>query len=113
LDNKIILSQEVENLIDELDRKSSKDKQARIKIERIYHYFKILKLMGTRAGEPFTKHLEGEIWELRPGNYRLLFAIDSNYIILTSFIKKTQKTPRKEIERAKKAFKIYKETGNI
>jgi phage-related protein len=115
LDNKkIILSQEIEDLLDELDTKSLKGiKQARVMLETINHYFKVLNLMGTRAGENFTKHLEDEIWELRPKNYRLLFAIECDYIFLTSFIKKTKKTPRREIDKAKKAYNLYKETKKI
>ena len=33
---------------------------------------------------------------------------DNNFILLNIFKKKTQKTPRKEIEKAKKLFKDYK-----
>ncbi len=28
---------------------------------------------GTAAGEPYVKHLDGEIWELRPLRDRILF----------------------------------------
>ena len=63
------------------------------------------------AGEPYMKHLEDEIWELRPLRNRILFfAYDGKtFILLSHFIKKTQKTPRKEIETAKKLLSDYKE----
>lgn len=62
-------------------------------------------------GEPVTKHLEGEIWELRPLKNRILYAYyeNSTFIILTHFVKKTKKTPKREIERAIRYLKDYRE----
>jgi phage-related protein len=56
---------------------------------------------GTGA-EPYIKHLDGEIWELRPTRDRILFAAwdGSGFVLLHHFMKKTQKTPKREIERA-------------
>ena len=50
------------------------------------------------------KHLDGEIWELRPLRDRIFFAawIDNAFVILHHFIKKTQKTPLEDINLAKK-----------
>jgi phage-related protein len=50
----------------------------------------------------YMKHLEGDIWELRPIRNRILFAswTDNGFILLHYFIKKTQKTPRREIDKA-------------
>jgi phage-related protein len=47
--------------------------------------------------------LEEDIWELRPGRNRVLFFYhkDDTYVLLHHFLKKTQKTPRREIEKAK------------
>ena len=55
------------------------------------------------------KHLEDEIWELRPLRDRILFAYWENnkFILLNIFMKKTQKTPKKEIEKAKKYLKEF------
>jgi phage-related protein len=104
----LLVTEEVAELIEDLDIKAQKgNKDARIKKERIEHYFTILLDQGTWIGEPIVKHLEDEIWELKPGDYRLLFAIDDNYIILTFFVKKTNKTPKREIERAKNEYKKY------
>ncbi|WP_311985937.1 MULTISPECIES: type II toxin-antitoxin system RelE/ParE family toxin [Bradyrhizobium] len=50
------------------------------------------------------KHLEGKLWELRlAGRYgiaRALYvtAIGRRVIVVRAFVKKTQKTPRSEIE---------------
>ena len=56
--------------------------------------------------EPHVKHLEGKLWELRltvrDGIARALYltAIGRRIIIVRAFLKKTQKTPRAEIELA-------------
>lgn len=88
--------------IQELD--SKKDKDSRININKIYDYIDFLSQAGITAGEPYIKHLEGEIWELRPIRNRLLFAAwdTKSFIILHHFIKKTQKTPQREIDQAKR-----------
>ena len=50
-------------------------------------------VMGTRIGEPITKHLYGEIWELRPLENRILYAYYENdtFILLHHFKKKTKR----------------------
>lgn len=52
---------------------SKKDKNSRIKANKINDYIETLKQYGTRAGEPYIKHLDGDIWELRPIRDRILF----------------------------------------
>lgn len=46
---------------------------------------------------------QSEIWELRPGNNRIFyfFCDNNSFVLLHSFRKKTQKTPRREISKAK------------
>jgi len=58
---------------------------------------------GTRLGEKITKHIEDGIWELRPGNNRVFYFYykDNTFVLLHQFRKKSQKTLRKEIEKAK------------
>ena len=68
----------------------------------------ILQLNGLEMREPFAKHLENGIFELRcrkgKDNIRILyfFTQDRRIILTNGFIKKTQKTPSAEIEKAKK-----------
>jgi len=86
----------------ELSRKNDKD--SRIKLNKIRDYIKILERFGTRVGEPFVKHVEGDLWELRPLKNRIFFII-LNYdriILLHHFVKTTQKTPKREIAQAKR-----------
>jgi phage-related protein len=59
-----------------------------------------------RVGEPHVKHLEGRIWEMRlkgrSGISRSLYVTASGrrVVIVRVFVKKTEKTPRREIELA-------------
>lgn len=61
------------------------------------------------------KKLDGEIWELRPLRDRILFAswCNNNFILLHIFMKQTQKTPRREIEKAKRFLEDYKKRSDI
>jgi len=50
------------------------------------------------------KHIDGDIWELRPVRGRIFFAswTDEGFILLHHFqFKKTNKTPKREIDQAK------------
>ena len=83
-----------------------RDKNSRINLNKINDYIEILSRYGTQIGEPYIKHIDGEIWELRPLRNRIFFAawINNSYVLLHQFLKKTQKTPLREIEKAKKEF---------
>ncbi len=88
---------------------AKKDKDSRIKLNKIMDYVKTLSEYGTRAGKPYVKHIDGDIWELRPLRDRILFAAwdGSGFVLLHVFMKRTQKTPQKEIERAKRNLDDY------
>ena len=90
-----------------------KDKDSRIKLNKVRDYLKILSEHGTQVGEPYVKHLDGEIWELRPLRDRILFIgwFNGGYILLHQFTKKTRKTPAREIERAKRELAEVIEGG--
>lgn len=59
-----------------------------------------------RMREPHVKHLEGPLWEMRmrgrDGISRALYVAASGQrvVIVRAFVKKTQKTPRREIDLA-------------
>lgn len=92
---------------------AKKDKDSRIKLNKIRDYMKTLSVYGTQAGEPYIKHLDGEIWELRPLRDRILFVawVNGSYVLLHQFMKKTQKTPAREIEKAKRELADIVERG--
>ena len=64
-----------------------------------------------RVREPYVKHLEGPLWEMRmkgrSGIARAVYvtAIGKRVVVIHVFTKKTQKTPRREIETALKRAK--------
>lgn len=86
------------------DLAKSGSKDSRIKYNKIAQYIKVLEQEGTCAGEPVMKHLDGDIWELRPIRDRILFAsyVNGSFVLLHVFLKQTQKTPAREIEKAKR-----------
>lgn len=59
-----------------------------------------------KVGAPHVRHLEGSLWEIRmkgrTGISRAMYvtAIRKRVVVVRVFIKKTQKTPRREIELA-------------
>ena len=93
----------------ELRKKNDKD--SRIKSTKILDYIEVLHRHGKSAGEPYIKHLEDDIWEVRPLRDRILFAawVNNSFVLLHHFVKKTQKTPRREIVKAKRLLADFKE----
>ena len=89
----------------------SDNKDSRIKFNKILQYIKALEENGTLAGELILKHLDGKIWELRPNRDRILFAamVGGRFVLLHSFMKRTNKTPPREIEQAKRELADYLE----
>ena len=59
-----------------------------------------------RVREPYVKHLEGPLWEMRmkgkDGIARAVYVTASGrrVVVVHLFVKKTQNTPRREIEMA-------------
>lgn len=72
---------------------SKRGKDARINADKVNDYIQALAKYGTYIGEPICKHLEDDIWELRPLKNRILFAgvIDNRFILLHQFVKKHRK----------------------
>ena len=61
------------------------------------------------------KHIDGDIWELRPIRDRILFVAwhEGSFVLLHHFMKKTQKTPMREIEQAQRELADLKERGAL
>lgn len=96
--------QPVKEYIDDLRSKAEKSKDSRLKLKKIFEYIEILSRYGTKVGAPYIKHINGDIWELRPLNDRIFFFYwkGDGFILLHHFKKKTQKTPSKEIDQAER-----------
>jgi phage-related protein len=99
---------EVYNYIKELKKNNSKENKQKLK--KIDSYIDLLSEYGLALKEPYIKKLDKEIWELRPLRDRILFAswYNNKFILLSVFMKQTQKTPPREIEKAKRLLENYK-----
>ncbi|MBO6178882.1 MAG: type II toxin-antitoxin system RelE/ParE family toxin [Selenomonadaceae bacterium] len=89
------------------------DKDSRIKARKILQYISFLEQSGTFIGQPIVKHIEGDLWELRPAKDRVLFMVmkQGKFLLLHVFTKKTKKTPEREIEKALAEYRDYIERG--
>lgn len=103
----------IKEYLKELD--SKKDKFSWVKSQKINDFIQILSEKGLQIGEPYIKYIDSGIWELRPKDDRIFFVSFENnsFLLLHYFTKKTNKTPRKEIEQAKKNLADIKERGNL
>lgn len=99
---------EVEEYI--LNLQKMKGKDSRIKLNKTIAYMRLLQEYGLNLGTQYIKHIDDEIWELRPLRERILFAYydHKRFILLCHFMKCTTKTPLKEITKAKKLLNDYK-----
>ena len=105
---------EILDYLDDLQARSETDKNARINREKILTYLEALRQYGTRIGKPVVKHIDGKIWELRPLSNRIFFFYweDNNFVLLHHFVKKSQKTPEKELNKARKKLKSFLERND-
>ena len=61
-----------------------------------------------RVREPYVRHLEGRLWEMRmkgkDGIARAVYVSATGHraVVVHVFVKKTEKTPRREMETAKR-----------
>lgn len=94
---------ELWDFLETLRLKSVSDKDSRIQYKQIILYIQLLQDNGTRLNENITKYLGDNIWELRPGNNRVFYFFFENdtFVLLHHFRKKSQKTPKRELEKAK------------
>jgi len=77
----------------------------------LLHILEMIEDLGPNLGKPHTSPMGGGLFEIRAkgkeGIGRSFFAIAVNdeIVILHSFIKKSQKTPKKELDKARKRLK--------
>ena len=84
---------ELWDFLESLRVKAATNKDARIQYKQISLYIQLLEDNGTRLNENITKHLDDDIWELRPGNNRVLYFYfkDDTFVFLHQFRKKLRK----------------------
>ncbi len=75
--------------------------------------FELLKKEGTAVGKPYVAPLEDKLYEIRVERdtniYRTIYFAytGKQSVLLHSFQKKTQKTPKKELDLAKERMKSF------
>ena len=81
-------------------------------LARFRHIVEMIQTCGLeRVGRPHIDHLEGPLWEMRlkgrDGIARAIYvtATGKRVVVVRVFVKKTQKTPRREIELARERAK--------
>jgi len=106
--------QPLKELLIDLRNKAHKSKDSRIQYQKILAYIRSLEEYGTRIGEPAVKHINGDLWELRPMAHRIFFFYwqDNTFILLHHFVKKTNKTPPKEIKQAERNMRDFMERND-
>lgn len=79
---------------------------------RFLHVSEMLEELGpSRVGEPHVKKLRGKLWEMRmrgrDGIARAIYfaAMGRRLVVVRAFVKKTRKTPDREIELATRRMK--------
>ena len=77
---------------------------------KISKYINFLKVNRGVLDEPYSKHIKGKIRELRvdfgKNRHRIFYFtfIEKNIVFLHAFLKKTQKTPIEEIQKAENNY---------
>jgi phage-related protein len=76
-------------------------------------YVRITELMqtyGSNLGMPYTRRIAPGLFEIRAKSGRAFYCteVEKKIVILHAFIKKSQKSPKRHIETAKKRMKEYK-----
>lgn len=96
---KIVKDPRIETVLNRISDKDHADIFSTVKLFRDYEF---------RLPAKYLKKLTDIIWELRAKRYRVLFGMRKDKaILLHIFYKKTQKTPRKDLDLAVKRYKQY------
>lgn len=66
---------------------------------KIRNALRLLREFGTGLGMPHARHIQGKLWELRPGGVRLFYFahIKDQFVILHGYRKQSMKAPEREI----------------
>lgn len=94
----------VEQFLDTLDPKTR---------ARFQWSLQQLRTRNVQAREPLVRHVEGDLWELREESrtniYRIVYSFFTGrrIVFLHGFQKKTQKTPRGELEIARQRYRHF------
>ena len=83
-------------------------------LANLLHIMEMMEELGPNLGKPHTSSMGDGLFEIRAkgkeGIGRSLFCVvlDKEIVVLHSFIKKSQKTPKKALDKARKRLKELK-----
>ena len=89
------------------------EEQSRRNQAKIYHELEDLAEFGLMPRGNKAKHLEGKLWELRfrgeEIHFRLIYFAHTGrkFVVLHGFCKKTRKTPKRELNAARRRLHDY------
>jgi len=87
-------------------------------LAKMLHIFELIEMAGAQLGEPYTKALDDGLFEVRAkakegiGRSIYCYQKGQKIIILHSFVKKDQKTPKKDLQIALKRKKEIDNANN-
>lgn len=75
-------------LFSETVKKAETDKNTRINKNKIFSYVRALEEYGTRIGKPIVKHIDGNLWELKPLSNRIFFFYwkDNKFVLVHYYL---------------------------
>lgn len=99
---------ELWDFIENLRIKAATNKDAHIQHKQIDLYIQLLQDNGTRLSPNITKHIEDDIWELRPGNNRVLYFYfkDDTFVLLHQFRKRLKRHQSVKLNEQKQSVMI-------
>ncbi len=80
-------------------------------LSKLLHIFDLISAYGPNLGKPYTKYLGEGLFEIRAkgeegiGRSLFCYAVGKRIVILSSFVKKSQKIPKHELDVAKERKK--------
>ena len=78
---------------------------------RALRLIEVLKDFGIKLGKPYVKHIDGKLWEFRPGSERVFYFLYTGrkFVLVHAITKKSKKTPKQAIKISKKRMQDYEQ----
>ena len=91
----------LKDYIYDLYTKGRTSKRERVLANKIIAYIKALQEYGTRIGVPIVKHIDGNLWELRPLDNRIFFFYwkDDTFVLLLISLRKPRRRRLRRLTR--------------
>jgi phage-related protein len=89
---------------DEIDSWPAEDRAVYVRITELMKHY------GSNLGMPYTRRIDTGLFEIRAKTGRAFYCteVERKIVILHAFIKKSQKSPKRHVNTAKKRMREYK-----